>query len=63
MNEEEYRSVVDLMHLPSGLIFGLPVVLDTDREDIAHGDRVLLTYQGQVGDGPGPQGPRRVVGS
>ena len=29
MNEEEYRSVVDLMHLPNGLIFGLPVVLDT----------------------------------
>lgn len=30
----------------NGLIFGLPVVLDTDREDIAVGDKVLLTYKG-----------------
>ncbi len=30
----------------SGLLFGLPVVLDTDREDLAVGDKVLLTYQG-----------------
>ena len=29
-----------------GLLFGLPVVLDTDSEDINVGDRVLLTYQG-----------------
>ncbi|GAB4819847.1 hypothetical protein N2152v2_006893 [Parachlorella kessleri] len=47
MGEEEYRSVVDLMHLPDGTIFGLPVVLDTEREDLAVGDRVLLTYKGE----------------
>lgn len=29
-----------------GLLFGLPVVLDTDSEDINVGDKVLLTYQG-----------------
>ncbi len=49
MGEEEYRSVVDLMHLPNGLIFGLPVVLDTDSEDVVVGDKVLLTYKGEVG--------------
>ncbi len=49
MAEDEYKSVVDLMHMPNGLIFGLPVVLDTEREDVVVGDRVLLTYQGQVG--------------
>ena len=49
MNEEDYHSVVDSNRLASGVIFGLPVVLDTEREDIAPGDRILLTYQGQVG--------------
>ena len=29
-----------------GLLFGLPVVLDTDSEDLKVGDTVLLTYQG-----------------
>ena len=29
------------------LLFGLPVVLDTDSEEIALGDRLLLTYKGQ----------------
>lgn len=31
----------------NGLLFGIPVVLDTDREDITVGDKVLVTYQGQ----------------
>jgi hypothetical protein len=50
--------VVETNRLPSGLLFGLPVVLDTDSEDLAPGDRVLLTYQGQVG-----AGRRRQAGS
>ena len=29
------------------ILFGLPVVLDTDSEDYAVGDQVLLQYQGQ----------------
>jgi len=42
MNEETYKSVVENMELPSGLIFGLPVVFDTDDENLQPGDIVLL---------------------
>lgn len=42
MDEESYKSVVENMELPSGLIFGLPVVFDTDDEDLQPGDIVLL---------------------
>ena len=31
----------------SGYLFGLPIVMDTDREDVAIGDRVLLSCKGQ----------------
>ncbi|KAI3434657.1 hypothetical protein D9Q98_002721 [Chlorella vulgaris] len=47
MQEADYQSVVEKHRLANGLLFGLPVVLDTDSEDIVVGDRVLLTYQGQ----------------
>jgi sulfate adenylyltransferase len=40
MNQAEYDSVVKEMRLPSGLLFGLPIVLDTNREDISLGDKV-----------------------
>ena len=43
------RAVVDNHRLANGLLFGLPVVLDTERDDITLGDRVLLTYNGEVG--------------
>lgn len=33
--------------MQGGELFGLPVVLDTDSEDIKVGDRVLLNYNGQ----------------
>ena len=33
--------------MQNGLLFGLPVVLDTQSEDINVGDKVLLTYQRQ----------------
>jgi len=36
-----------LAHPQNGLLFGLPIVLDTDSEDLQPGDKVLLTYQGQ----------------
>jgi len=47
MNEEEYKSVVETMRMPSGLLFGLPVVMDTTDETLAPGMNVLLTYKGQ----------------
>ncbi|GAX75961.1 hypothetical protein CEUSTIGMA_g3404.t1 [Chlamydomonas eustigma] len=47
LNKEEYESVVADLRLKSGVLFSIPVVLDTDREDITVGDNVLLTYQGQ----------------
>jgi len=47
MHEPDYDSVVREHRTTSGRLFGLPLVMDTDREDIAIGDRVLLTYKGQ----------------
>lgn len=34
--------------LQNDLLFGLPVVLDTNSEEYALGDRVLLKYKGQA---------------
>lgn len=36
-SEEEYKHVVENHRLPNGLLFGLPVVFDTSREDIKPG--------------------------
>ena len=36
-----------LLLAQSGLLLGLPIVLDTNSEDLAPGDKVLLTYKGQ----------------
>ncbi|KAK9820681.1 hypothetical protein WJX74_005495 [Apatococcus lobatus] len=47
MSEEEYTSVVQDWRLKNGLLWGLPIVMDTDSEDIGVGDKVLLKYQGQ----------------
>ena len=47
MDEREYTAVVQTMRLPDGLLFGLPVVLDTNDESIKEGDVLLLTYKGQ----------------
>lgn len=47
MNEDVYKSVLESMRLSEGgALFGLPVVLDTDREDINVGSTVALSYQG-----------------
>eukprot|EP00941_MAST-03F_sp_MAST-3F-sp1_P005680 g5680.t1 len=47
MNEETYSYCVENMRLPeSNLLFGLPVVLDTDDESIQKGDKALLRYKG-----------------
>lgn len=42
MDESSYNSVVENMALPDGLIFGLPVVFDTNSEDLQPGMTVLL---------------------
>lgn len=47
LNQKEYEHVVNEMRLTNGLLLGLPIVLDTSRDDIQVGDKVLLQYQGQ----------------
>ena len=47
MHEEDYRSVVETHRTTSGLLFGLPIVMDTDDGSIAVGHRLLLTYRGR----------------
>ena len=47
MHQEDYESVVSGHRTSSGLLFGLPIVFDTDDASIAIGDRLLLTYRGQ----------------
>jgi sulfate adenylyltransferase len=47
MHEHDYRSVVESHRTSSGLLFGLPIVMDTDDERIGVGDRLMLTYRGQ----------------
>ncbi|GFH18909.1 uncharacterized protein HaLaN_15784, partial [Haematococcus lacustris] len=47
LNQEDYNSVVDTMRLTTGELLGIPVVFDTDREDVMVGDCVLITYKGQ----------------
>ena len=47
MHRADYEAVVSGHRTTSGYLFGLPIVMDTDREDVAIGDKVLLTYKGQ----------------
>ncbi|MFZ9750439.1 MAG: sulfate adenylyltransferase, partial [Vulcanococcus sp.] len=47
MHQDDYQSVVESNRTTSGLLFGLPIVMDTHRDDIAVGDKLLLTYRGQ----------------
>ena len=47
MHQADYDSVVAGHRTTSGYLFGLPIVMDTDHEDVAVGDKVLLTYKGQ----------------
>ena len=47
MSEASYNSVVKENKIESGLLFGLPIVMDTDREDINPGDSALLKYNDQ----------------
>ena len=47
MHQADYDSVVAGHRTTSGYLFGLPIVMDTDRDDVVVGDKVLLTYKGQ----------------
>ncbi len=47
MHQEDYLSVVANHRTTSGLLFGLPIVMDTQRDDVLVGQRLLLTYKGQ----------------
>ena len=47
MSKADYESVVTSNRTTKGTLFGLPIVMDTDREDILVGDQVLLTYKNQ----------------
>jgi sulfate adenylyltransferase len=47
MNEDAYSSVLENMRLPDGLLFGLPIVLDTANDGILPGHRLLLRYKNQ----------------
>tara|TARA_Y100001978_G_scaffold48050_1_gene43127 strand:- start:324 stop:1499 length:1176 start_codon:yes stop_codon:yes gene_type:complete len=47
MNKEDYISVVKNHRDKNGFLFGLPIVLDTDNENLNEGDKVLLTFKGQ----------------
>ena len=47
MHQEDYDTVVSGHRLAAGQLFGLPIVMDTDRDDVVVGDKLLLTYKGQ----------------
>ena len=47
MHQADYDAVVAGNRTTSGYLFGLPIVIDTDREDITVGQKILLTYKGQ----------------
>ncbi|WP_320668342.1 sulfate adenylyltransferase [Prochlorococcus sp. MIT 1307] len=47
MHQADYQAVVKGHRTTSGYLFGLPVVMDTDRDDLKIGDQVLLNYKGQ----------------
>ncbi len=47
MLKNDYESVVENHRTKAGFLFGLPIVMDTDRDDLSIGDNVLLSYKGQ----------------
>ena len=47
MHQEDYDAVVAGHRTSAGHLFGLPIVMDTDREDVVVGDKILRTYKGQ----------------
>ena len=47
MDENNYKSVINNNRDVSGLLFGLPIVFDSDNEEVKVGETILLTYKNQ----------------
>jgi len=47
MDEKEYNSVIKNHRDTKGLLFGLPIVFDTNNEQLKEGETILLTYKKQ----------------
>ena len=47
MDKEEYNSVIKNHRDTKGLLFGLPIVFDTNNGQINEGETILLTYKEQ----------------
>ena len=47
MNKEDYKSVIKNNRDSKGLLFGLPIVFDTNNSKIKEGETILLTYKKQ----------------
>ena len=47
MDENNYKSVIKNNRNASGLLFGLPIVFDSNNEKVKTGETILLTYKKQ----------------
>jgi len=47
MDENNYNSVIKNNRNTNGLLFGLPIVFDSDNEKVKAGETILLTYKKQ----------------
>ncbi len=47
MDEKNYKSVIENNRDISGLLFGLPIVFDSNNDEIKAGETILLTYKNQ----------------
>ncbi len=47
MDENNYKSVIENNRNTSGLLFGLPIVFDSNNDEVKAGETILLTYKNQ----------------
>ena len=47
MDENNYNSVIKNNRDKNGLLFGLPIVFDSNNEKVKAGETILLTYKKQ----------------
>jgi len=47
MDEDNYKSVIKNNRDTSGMLFGLPIVFDSNNEEVKAGETILLTYKNQ----------------